>query len=177
MAGVPADTGVVSIEASLTLDALVQAKDGVTTRAIAGRVGLDLDVTDDTLTALAMVGLAESVSPGRWRPHPALRDGESGELLGHLLALLAGHVPRPSREARVDEPSHPEPLPLGAAARRLGVRPETLKIWAREGRVPYTLTAGGRRRFDVDEVQAHLAGTDPGAVRSGRAAPLRSEAA
>jgi excisionase family DNA binding protein len=47
-----------------------------------------------------------------------------------------------------DDHPLPERLPLGAAARLLGVDPDTLRRWADEGRVPAFTTPGGHRRFD-----------------------------
>lgn len=45
-------------------------------------------------------------------------------------------------------------LALGAAAKRLGVHPNTLRRWAESGRVPYMLTPGGHRRFAVSDLEA-----------------------
>jgi len=39
-----------------------------------------------------------------------------------------------------------------------GVRTSTLARWAREGRLGATLTPGGHRRYDPDEVRALLGG-------------------
>jgi excisionase family DNA binding protein len=44
-------------------------------------------------------------------------------------------------------------------ARLLGVSPNTVSRWAREGRLPCQLTLGGHRRFDrtvVEEVQRRM---------------------
>lgn len=50
----------------------------------------------------------------------------------------------------------------GVVARALGVRPVTVRRWAAEGRIPATRTAGGHRRFSLDEVLASVRPTgDP----------------
>lgn len=44
-------------------------------------------------------------------------------------------------------------------ARLLGVSPNTVSRWAREGRLPCQLTLGGHRRFDrgvVEEIRQRL---------------------
>ena len=44
-------------------------------------------------------------------------------------------------------------------ASALGVSPNTVTRWAREGRMPYQMTLGGHRRFDaavIDELRRHL---------------------
>jgi excisionase family DNA binding protein len=46
-------------------------------------------------------------------------------------------------------------------ARRLGVSPNTVSRWAREGRLPCQLTLGGHRRFDralVEDLQRRMSG-------------------
>jgi excisionase family DNA binding protein len=46
-------------------------------------------------------------------------------------------------------------------ARRLGVSPNTVSRWAREGRLPCHLTLGGHRRFDralVEDLQRRMSG-------------------
>jgi len=46
-------------------------------------------------------------------------------------------------------------------ARRLGVSPNTVSRWAREGRLPCHLTLGGHRRFDravVEELIRRMSG-------------------
>lgn len=44
-------------------------------------------------------------------------------------------------------------LPAGDAARELGVAVETLRRWEREGRISAARTAGGHRRFHVDDIR------------------------
>jgi excisionase family DNA binding protein len=47
-------------------------------------------------------------------------------------------------------------------ARILGVSPNTVSRWAREGRLPCQLTLGGHRRFDrrlVEDIRRRLSGT------------------
>lgn len=38
----------------------------------------------------------------------------------------------------------------------LGLRPSTIQMYARNGRIPHDETPGGHRRFDIDEVRAAL---------------------
>ena len=48
-------------------------------------------------------------------------------------------------------------LRLGPAARELGMSPQKLRRLADAGTIPFTRTAGGHRRFDMEEVGATLA--------------------
>ena len=41
-------------------------------------------------------------------------------------------------------------MSLREASRILGVHPQTLRVWAREGRINYIRTQGNQRRYDVD---------------------------
>ena len=41
-------------------------------------------------------------------------------------------------------------IPSREASRILGVHPQTLRKWAREGRIDYIRTEGNQRRYDVD---------------------------
>jgi len=43
-------------------------------------------------------------------------------------------------------------LRLAEAASILGVRPETLRRWADEGKVPFVRTPGGERRFRREDI-------------------------
>lgn len=51
-------------------------------------------------------------------------------------------------------PSEPTYVPIGVAARRLGVTPATVRNWHRRGKIAATRTAGGDRRFRVADVDA-----------------------
>ena len=49
-------------------------------------------------------------------------------------------------------------------ARVLGVSPNTVSRWAREGRLPCQMTLGGHRRFDravVEEIRRRMSGVAP----------------
>lgn len=48
--------------------------------------------------------------------------------------------------------SHPERIPIGLACRMLGVSTETLRRWARQGRLRCWRGPGGRRYFDPAEL-------------------------
>jgi excisionase family DNA binding protein len=55
--------------------------------------------------------------------------------------------------------SSQELVPIGDAARRLGVAVETLRRWANEDRLPCYRTAGGRpgqRRFKIADLDEFL---------------------
>ena len=41
-------------------------------------------------------------------------------------------------------------VPSREASRILGVHPQTLRTWARKGRISYIRTEGNQRRYDVD---------------------------
>jgi len=41
-------------------------------------------------------------------------------------------------------------VPSREASRILGVHPQTLRVWAREGRISYIRTEGNQRRYDFD---------------------------
>lgn len=137
-----------------------------TTRAVAVEANLDPPAVEDILAALAMVGLVEPSGPGRWRGHHRLRRGDACLVLRHLAEILDGSHPAlvegqppppeepPSPPSAVHAPDTPKQLT--AAARELGVHPDTLDVWAKQGLVPFTWTVGGRRRFLVSEIQAHL---------------------
>ena len=47
-------------------------------------------------------------------------------------------------------------LPISEAAKRLGVHHTTLRKWANEGKIDYTRTVGGRRRFPESEINRLL---------------------
>jgi len=45
---------------------------------------------------------------------------------------------------------------IGALARALAVHENTIRNWSRTGKIPFTLTSGGQRRFDITEVKKAL---------------------
>jgi putative resolvase len=47
-------------------------------------------------------------------------------------------------------------FPISEAAKRLGVHHTTLRKWANEGKIGYTHTVGGRRRFSESEINRLL---------------------
>jgi putative resolvase len=51
---------------------------------------------------------------------------------------------------------HTEGLPLGQAAKYLGVHPKTLQRWEREGKLPCGRTVTGRRTFTRDELDRFM---------------------
>ena len=56
-----------------------------------------------------------------------------------------------------------EYLTRSDVARLLGVSPNTVSRWAREGRLTCQLTLGGHRRFDtheIEELRARLRGAE-----------------
>jgi excisionase family DNA binding protein len=57
--------------------------------------------------------------------------------------------------------SHARWLPLGEAARFLGVDATTLRGWADAGDVRFFRTPGGHRRFDREDLDRLLRSTDP----------------
>lgn len=52
-------------------------------------------------------------------------------------------------------------------AAALGVEPTTVQRYAREGRIPFDVTPGRHRRFDVDEVVAALKAEEPTFIAQG----------
>ena len=59
----------------------------------------------------------------------------------------------------------------GEVARLFHVSPATVARWTRQGKLPYTLTLGGRRRYPQAKILALLQEVerDPGVEQSGRA--------
>lgn len=57
-------------------------------------------------------------------------------------------------------------IPVGEAARILGVSITTLRRWEREGRITPGRTPGGQRRYSIADVEALAAGESP-ALASG----------
>ena len=55
-------------------------------------------------------------------------------------------------------PPTDEQLPIGEAARILGVAVETVRRWDREGLIKSTRTLGGQRRFTRAEIERVKAG-------------------
>jgi excisionase family DNA binding protein len=58
-------------------------------------------------------------------------------------------------------------LEAGELARALNISPDSVGRYARDGRIPFDLTPGGHRRFNVDEVRRALG-------VAGEAAPIFS---
>lgn len=50
--------------------------------------------------------------------------------------------------------SHQAVLPIGEAARRLGVSIATVRNWERDGKISSFRTPGGQRRFQLADVEA-----------------------
>lgn len=70
-------------------------------------------------------------------------------------------------------------LEAGDLARALRISPDSVGRYAREGRIPFDVTPGGHRRFNVDEVKLALGAADGPAgahVFSVPAATLRARA-
>jgi len=60
----------------------------------------------------------------------------------------------------------------GQVAAALKLRPATVQGYARDGRIPFDVTPGGHRRFDIDEVRAALAGEQRERPEKAPAAPV-----
>ena len=58
-------------------------------------------------------------------------------------------------------------LPIGEAARLLGVSIETIRRWDRAGRLPSTRTLGGQRRFARADVERARNGSAASVLTSG----------
>lgn len=50
-------------------------------------------------------------------------------------------------------PEAPDLIPIGEAARQLGVSVDTIRRWEARGYITATRTPSGQRRFDITEVQ------------------------
>lgn len=66
-------------------------------------------------------------------------------------------------------------LTTSEAAAMLGVSVPTIRLWADQGRVPCHRTAGGHRRFEVEELADWLRSADAPPPRAVRAAPAELE--
>lgn len=66
-------------------------------------------------------------------------------------------------------------LTTSEAAAMLGVSVPTIRLWSDQGRVPCHRTAGGHRRFEVEELADWLRSADAPPPRSVRAAPAGLE--
>lgn len=60
----------------------------------------------------------------------------------------------------LNEPTYSEapPVPIGVAARTIGVSVGTLRRWEAEGKIKSIRTAGGQRRYEASEVERAKAG-------------------
>lgn len=56
--------------------------------------------------------------------------------------------------------------PSGWAAEYIGVTTETLRTWAKAGRIPYVRLPSGQYRFRVEDLDAMVAITEPTAAKS-----------
>lgn len=65
----------------------------------------------------------------------------------------SGHYDRMADTSAREEPTY---LPIGLAARRLGVTTNTLRTWERQGRIAPARTPGGDRRYLTADVDALL---------------------
>ncbi len=164
---VHADHHSVNSEAVAVLKGLASLSKRPTSRAVAAEAGLDLSATEDILAALAVVGLVEPAGPGRWRAHLGLRGSDATRALERIHEALHGagstpaeapleHVPETPKPPRLVPANPDRPKQLTEAAHELGVHRDTLDVWAKQGLVPFTWTVGGRRRFLVSEIRAHL---------------------
>lgn len=70
-------------------------------------------------------------------------------------ATAAGEPVAGNGAGRSGQP--PQLLSVSAAARLLGVSSSSLRAWAAAGRVPHVRTAGGHRRFPLDDLISWLA--------------------
>ena len=59
--------------------------------------------------------------------------------------------------------SYPEDakIPIGEAARLIGVSVTTLRRWEREGKVSSSRTLGNQRRYSIEDVAALASGEQP----------------
>jgi len=152
------DKDLMDSEVSAILRALIACRNGATTRTVAVAAGIAPSTAEDALAALAVVGLSEPVGPGRWRPNPGLRSPAASRVLAELEDLTGGNGEGPAPTGQISQPGPPpqKPLPLSQAAHRLGVHPDTLDGWAKEGKVEFTWTVGGRRRFDIGSISERM---------------------
>jgi excisionase family DNA binding protein len=56
---------------------------------------------------------------------------------------------------------HDEPVPIGKAARLLGVSVDTLRRWDEAGHIESTRTIGGQRRYAPSEIERVKRGDAP----------------
>ena len=71
-------------------------------------------------------------------------EGSVGEqILGQLLSITKHSKTTPG-----------ELLTTGAAAKRLGVSPQTLRRWESEGRITPRRTPGGDRRYNTADIES-----------------------
>jgi excisionase family DNA binding protein len=65
------------------------------------------------------------------------------------------------REGGAADPGRGRPVPIGEAARRLGVSTTTLRAWDREGLLRPWRTLGGHRRYAPADLERARANGEP----------------
>ena len=66
-------------------------------------------------------------------------------------------------------PDTPELLNTNEVAALCEVEPDTVRIWARIGRIPVITLPGGRKRFRREDIERMLTPTEPTVQKAGAA--------